>query len=171
MHKSIIVIYLKNSQLKFYQAMIILRDLNPETKKLLTRISRASQFPQVRNRAKCIILSGHGLSLTQLMQLFGVSRRTLYNWLNQWEKQGIVGLYNQKGRGRKAKLNQEQKDQIKDWVKAEPKRLKKIASKIYKTWAVEVSPQTIKTIRCLFSRRKILVGKGFLNVNCPTFDD
>ena len=22
-----------------------------------------------------------------------------------------------------------------------------------------------------YSRREILVGKGFLNVNCPTFDD
>ncbi|BAU64976.1 transposase [Stanieria sp. NIES-3757] len=126
--------------------MMLLRDINPETNKLLIRISKGSQFPQVRNRAKLIILSHQGMSLGQLMQLFGVSRRTVYNWVNRWKKQGIVGLYNQKGRGRKAKLSYEQQEQIKDWVKAEPKSLKRIAIKIYQTWELEVSKETIKRI-------------------------
>ena len=46
--------------------MILLREFNQETKKLLTRISRSSKFSQVRNRAKCIILSYQGVSIVQL---------------------------------------------------------------------------------------------------------
>jgi transposase len=126
--------------------MILLRELNTETKKLLVRISCSSQFPQVRNRAKCVILSYQGFSIPQLMTIFEVSRRTLYNWLTRWETSGFVGLYNEKGRGRKSKLDQFQIEQIKEWVLAEPKSLRKVISKIHKEWEIEVSKETIKRI-------------------------
>ena len=37
----------------------------------------------------------------------------------------------------------------------------------------EIHPQKsrLSSSSPLYSRREILVGKGFLNVNCPTFDD
>jgi len=126
--------------------MILLRELNTETQKLLIRISCSSQFPQVRNRAKCIMLSYEGCSIPQLMKLFGVSRRTLYNWLSRWEIRGFLGLYNEKGRDRKAKLTEKQKEQVKEWVKEEPKSLKKVAIKIHKQWGIDVSKETIKRI-------------------------
>jgi transposase len=97
--------------------MILLRELNQETQKLLKRISRSSKFSQVRNRARCIILSYQGVSIAQLMQLFGVNRRTIYNWLNQWKKRRLISSYNEKGRGRKTKLSQEQSQQVKQWIK------------------------------------------------------
>lgn len=126
--------------------MILLRELNQETEKLLKRISSSSKFPQVRNRARCIILSYQGVSLSQLMKLFGVSRRTLYNWLTKWEKRGLIGLYNKKGRGRKAKLSKEQTQPVKEWIKEEPKTLKKVVVKIRKEWGINVSKETIKRI-------------------------
>ena len=126
--------------------MILLREINTETKKLLNRISHSSKFPQVRSRAKCIILSYQGFLLGQLMKIFEVSRRTLYNWLSRWEKQGLNGLYNEKGRGRKPKLSPKQKVQVKQWVKEEPKSLKKVMTKIYQQWGVNVSQETIKRI-------------------------
>ena len=36
--------------------MKFIKELNPETKKLLERISKQSKFPQVRDRAQCIVL-------------------------------------------------------------------------------------------------------------------
>jgi transposase len=126
--------------------MILLRELSTETKKLLITISRLSKSPQVRNRAQCIILSYERVSIPQLRKLFRVSEKTIYNWLNRWETQGLLGLYNEKGRGRKAKLSQEQQEQIKQWVKEEPKNLKKVALKIYQQWKIDVSKETIKRI-------------------------
>lgn len=70
--------------------MMILKEMNLEMSKLLKRISRSSKFPQVRNRAQCILLSYQGFSTEQLMAIFGISRRTLYNWLSRWKK---VNLY------------------------------------------------------------------------------
>lgn len=126
--------------------MRLIRDLNPETRKLLERISRMSNSPQVRDRAKCIILSAQGFTIQELMKIFKVSRKTIFNWLTRWEDQRILGLYNQKGRGRKSKLNSEQKEQVQQWVKAEPKALNKIKSKIHKTWEIDISKDTIKRI-------------------------
>jgi hypothetical protein len=51
-----------------------------------------------------------------------------------------------KGRGRKPKLNPEQKAQVQQWVKTEPKALNKIKIKIHKAWKVDVSKDTIKRI-------------------------
>ncbi|NEQ04426.1 IS630 family transposase [Moorena sp. SIO3F7] len=124
--------------------MRFIRELNTETKKLLERISWQSKYPQVRDRAKCILLSYQKFSINELSSLFGVTRKTIYNWLTKWEDQKIIGIYNQKGRGRKPKLNQEQRQQVKEWVKSEPKSLNKVKNKINKEWKIDVSKETIK---------------------------
>ncbi|NEQ88950.1 MAG: IS630 family transposase [Moorea sp. SIO2I5] len=124
--------------------MRFIRELNTETKKLLERISWQSKYPQVRDRAKCILLSYKKFSINELSSLFGVTRKTIYNWLTKWEYQKIIGIYNQKGRGRKPKLNQEQRQQVKEWVKSEPKSLNKVKNKINKEWKIDVSKETIK---------------------------
>jgi transposase len=126
--------------------MRLIIELNPETRKLLNRINWQSKFPQVKDRAKCIILSYKGFAIKQLMVIFGVSRKTIYNWLTRWEKQQILGIYNQKGRGRKPKFSQSEKEQVKEWVKAEPKALKQVVIKIPDQWGIEVSKETIKRI-------------------------
>jgi transposase len=140
--------------------MILLREFNPETEKLLIRISWQSQFFQVRDRAKCIILSYQGFSIAQLMKVFRVSRRTIYNWFTRWEKRGILGLYNEQGRGRKSKLNQAQKEQVKQWVEAAPKNLKKVVIKIYKEWGIDVNKETIKRIIKKFNMRWKRMKRG-----------
>lgn len=124
--------------------MRFIRELNTETKKLLERISWQSKFPQVRDRAKSILLSYQKMSINELASIFRVDRKTIYNWLTRWEDQQIKGIYNQKGRGRKSKLNQSQKPQVKEWVKSEPKSLKKVQLKINKEWKINVSKETIK---------------------------
>lgn len=80
------------------------------------------------------------------MSIFRVSRKTIYNWLTIWEYKQIKGLYNQLGRGRKSKLNQEQQEPVKAWVKSEPKSLKKVKLKINKEWQINISKETIKRI-------------------------
>lgn len=126
--------------------MLILRDVNKENRKLLKKISTCSKYKQVRNRAKCIILLSEGWSLSQVTKIFEVSRKTIYNWVSKWEKEGLPGLYNQKGRGRKSLLTQEQENQVKDWVKQEPKNLRKVINKINESWSIKLHKETVKRI-------------------------
>jgi transposase len=84
-----------------------------------------------------------------------VSEKTLYNWFNAWNDNGLVGLYDRVGRGRKPKLNAEQKAQVKDWVKDSPRNLKAVLEKIEATWNIKISLDTLKRMlkafRCVGS--------------------
>ncbi|BAZ36961.1 hypothetical protein NIES4101_28820 [Calothrix sp. NIES-4101] len=126
--------------------MIFLREINPLSLKLLERIYRQSQHHQVRQSAHFLILASNGVELEELMRIFKVSYKTIYNWSNRWESAGIVGLYNKPGRGRKRIFNPEREVQIRNWVKQEPRQLKKTLQKIKSEWDVEVSTETIKRI-------------------------
>jgi transposase len=83
----------------------------------------------------------------------------------KWEEQQILGIYNQKGRGRKPKFNQEEKEQIKEWVKAEPKALKQVVIKIHDEWGIEVSKETIKRLIKKLNMRWKRMKRG---MNCFT---
>jgi transposase len=131
--------------------MRFIRDINPLSEKLLQRIYCQSRHHQVRQRAHCLILAWQGVKIPELIRLFQVSYKTIYNWLNRWESEGIVGLYNQRGRGRPSRFNDEQKAQIKEWVKQEPRQLKQVVQKIQEQWDVEVSTKTIQRILKMLS--------------------
>lgn len=102
--------------------MQLMRELNPEPLRLLQRLYRQSRHHQVRQRAHyqvrqrahCLILTTQSLTIAQLMDIFGVTRKTLYNWFNAWEQRGVVGLYDRPGRGRKPTLTSEHKQQIRE---------------------------------------------------------
>jgi len=92
------------------------------------------------------LLSSQKFTIDQLKVIFNVdclwqcaerNRKTIYNWLTRWEDQNLKGLYNQKGVGRKPKLSQEQKEEVKTWVKENPKSLNHVQNKIQKEWEIE----------------------------------
>jgi Fe2+ or Zn2+ uptake regulation protein len=74
--------------------MILIREINSLSAKLLERIYRQSQYHYVRQRAHCLILASQGTKIEKLIKIFQVSSKTIYNWLNRWESLGMVGLYN-----------------------------------------------------------------------------
>lgn len=122
------------------------REVFPETQQLLQRLYRQSRHHQVRQRAHCILLSSQNYSIAQLRDIFGVSRKTLSNWFNNWEAQGVVGLYNRPGRGRKATFSQEQIEQIRVWTQQSPRQLKQVVQKVQQAWDITISTKTIKRV-------------------------
>ncbi len=126
--------------------MIFMREINPLSFKLLKRIHRQSQYHQVRQRAHFLILASEGVKVEELMKIFNISYKTIYNWINRWELEGIVGLYNKPGRGRKRTFSPEQESKIREWAIQEPRQLKKVLQKVKEEWALEVSTETIKRI-------------------------
>lgn len=139
-----------------------MRELNPETLRLLQRLYRQSRHHQVRQRSHCLILTTQGLTITQLMGIFGVTRKTLYNWFNAWEERGVLGLYDRRGRGRKPILTAVQQQQIREWAKQEPKQLQRILQKVKDEWNITLSKDTIKRVlkamRMSWHRLRRLVG-------------
>jgi transposase len=140
--------------------MRFIRDLSRETEKMLERIYRQSKHHQVRSRAQCLILSFRGVRIKQLMAIFGVSRKTIHNWLTSWEDEKLVGIYNRSGRGRKPIFKHSQQEQIKEWVKESPKNLKKVLIKVEKEWEINVSKPTIKRILKKFDYRWKRMKRG-----------
>jgi transposase len=131
--------------------MFLIREINPLSFKLLERIYRSSRHHQVRQRAHFLILASRGVKVEELAKIFSVSYKTMYNWLNRWELEGMVGLYNKPGRGCKRTFNSEQESRIREWARQEPRQLKKVLQKIKEEWGIEVSKETIKRILRRFS--------------------
>ncbi len=69
--------------------MIFLREINPLSLKLLERIYRQSRYHQVRQKAHCLILASQGVKVEKLMMIFPVSYKTIYNWFERWESEGM----------------------------------------------------------------------------------
>jgi transposase len=122
------------------------REVFPEPQRLLQRLYRQSCHHQVRQRAHFIWLSTQSYSIAQRMDIFGVSRKTLYNWFNSWEAQGVVGLYNRPGRGGKATFSPEQIEQIRIWTQRSPRQLKQVGQKVQEAWDMRLSTKTIKRV-------------------------
>jgi transposase len=72
--------------------MRFIRGLSAETQKMLGRIQKSSKSAQVRQRASCILLSYHGLKIEQLVLIFKVTRKTIFNWFTAWDDHQLVGL-------------------------------------------------------------------------------
>ena len=138
--------------------------LNQETIKILRRVYQQSKKHQVRARAHCILLMNLEYDIDELILIFHVSRKTIYNWKKSWSNQKLVGLYNRVGRGRKEIFQDWQKQKIKQWTKQKPKNLKPVLEKISKEWGIVVSKDTVKRVlKSLGMRwvrlRKIVAGK------------
>lgn len=70
----------------------------------LTRVFHTSNSTAVRQRIHCLLLSSRKYPTTRLMELFGVTRITIYNWFNDWEKRQYDSLMPAIRTGRKRKL-------------------------------------------------------------------
>lgn len=125
---------------------VLRREIYPETLHLLKRLYRHSRHYETRRRAHCLILKYQGLSTTALMSIFGVSRKTIYQWFDAWDKRGFPGLYRRPGQGRKPTFSPAQKLQIRVWVQAHPKQLKQVVNNIHEHWDITVSIKTVKRV-------------------------
>lgn len=126
--------------------MALTLNISRETQDLLQRMNRQSRHHQVRQRAHCVWLYSQGMDVTQLLTVFPVKQKTIYNWLNAWAERGCAGLYDRPGRGSKSKLNDEQKAQVKQWVEDSPRQLKPVIAKIKARWGIKISRDTLKRV-------------------------
>ena len=126
--------------------MRFMRDLSPETQRLLRRCYKESQHHRVRQRAHCMLLSFFGKTTTELMHIFAVERLTIYHWFNAWEKHRFTGLYDRAKCGRPQKLTQAEQEQAHEYIAQHPQNMKKVVHLIEQETSKRVSTKTIKRI-------------------------
>ena len=126
--------------------MRFIEDLSQDTIQLLQKIYQKSKHHRVRQRAQCMLLSYQGYTIKELAHIFHVDRITIYNWFSNWESRRFAGLYDRKGKGRHPIFDQEQKEQIRQWVKLYPKNMNKVIAFIQKEFDLSASKSTIKRI-------------------------
>ena len=64
--------------------MRFMQHLSPETCSLLLKISKKSEPPRVRHRARGLLLSYPGIPTTTLMTIVSVARLTIDNGVDAW---------------------------------------------------------------------------------------
>lgn len=102
---------------------------------------------QFRNRCQCLVFSHQGRTVPELAQFFEVSKITIYGWFKRWEKDGIVGLMNQPGQGRKAILSLQNPIHIKSVKAAVQKNaqsVKAMVAELEQSLDEKMSVQTVK---------------------------
>src|SRR6516162_7779693 len=102
--------------------MRFIQDLSPETIPLLQKIYKKSKYHRVRQRAQCLLLSYQGYTIKELSHIFQVDRITIYHWFHRWESRRLASVYDRAGKGRKPIFHQEQREQIRQWIKLYPKK-------------------------------------------------
>jgi len=119
-----------------------------ETKTLekLRSIKNSSNATKAeRNRAHALLLLNKGKSKSELSEIFEVSIRTIYNWINDFKADGIKSLAIQKGRGRKSLLNESSdKLVIAKFIKLYPHQPKKAYALSVEKLSIKMSYKTFK---------------------------
>lgn len=102
---------------------------------------------QFRDRCQSLLLSHQGHSAKQLSQIFKVSLLTIYNWFNRWELNGIAGLMNSPGQGRKVKLSLDNEQHVKvleELAEANYQDVERIRVELEKKFQLVLSKDTVK---------------------------
>jgi len=98
--------------------MRYITELNKEMAEELEAIVKSEQRYKSRYRAQAILLSNQRKTVNEIAEIFGVKIRTIYRWFDRFESEKILGVYEQKGRGRKSKLKlEEDGEKIKKYIK------------------------------------------------------
>ena len=78
--------------------------LKTEEIEALEKLHKNSTNNTVRKRSQCLLLSHQKRTITDLSDIFDVSRRTIERWFDSWSKTGVDSLVIQPGRGVKTRL-------------------------------------------------------------------
>src|SRR5579872_5979651 len=83
---------------------------------------RRNDTSRYDHRLHGVLLVAHGLSCPQVGNLLGDSPRTVVNWVQRFETQGLVGLSEGERPGRPRRLNEEQLARIEAALRDSPSK-------------------------------------------------
>ena len=99
---------------------------------------------QFRNRCHCVLLRNEDVMVADLSIIFRVIPLTIYNWLSRWKTNGLMGLYNQEGQGRKAILLETDAAKIKEKIQANHQKLSLATAELQAELGKEFCQKTLE---------------------------
>ena len=118
-----------------------------------------------RQRCHSILLSYQKMDVPTLATTLSVTTSTIYTWIREWKKHGIIGLITQPGQGRKPKLSIDNKEHIKVVEKAVKNAAEKginMKDEIEQELEIEggISNRTLRR----FLKKKITPTRDFVDI-------
>jgi transposase len=101
---------------------------------------------RTRMRAHSLLLSHQGFAIPRIAQMYQVDRRSVSSWIDRWQTQGLVGLYDRPGAGRRPTLSADEQHKVQQYLQQYPKDLKQVVHQLEQETAKRVSTKTIKRL-------------------------
>ncbi|BDA70689.1 transposase [Calothrix sp. PCC 7716] len=122
--------------------------LTHEQDQTLLKIRTADVPRKVKDRAAIIRLSAHGWYVENIAAHFNLTVQTVRDVLHKWEKQGLEGLWEQPGRGRKPKWNEDNIVFLEKCLREEPRTYNslQLAQKLEREHSIKLSPDRIRRV-------------------------
>jgi transposase len=127
-------------------AMIYVKELSHAEIVTLTEMQKHHPLHLSRKRAQAILLSHKGDSIPMLCETYDVCRQTVSTWFSKWEREGICGLVDRPGRGRKPLLDEKEEKQVVELINESPRSLKIVSKKIEQEMGVTITIDKLKSI-------------------------
>ena len=113
-----------------------------------------------RQRAQAILLSVRGYSMDELVLILEVRRDAVSGWINRWDTEGLLGLYDRSRTGRPLIYTQEEFNLLKTLVDEEPRQLKTVQTQLAHITQKVVSTSTLKR---LLKKNSTISGSGCIS--------
>ena len=126
--------------------MRYVQPLTPEQRALLDHTMKTDASFRARTRAHSLLLSAQGQTITDIAQTYQVHRVTVSSWITHWEALGVQGLYDQPRSGRPCKLNPDEQELAKQYLKEEPRSLKTVVDRLEKKTQKRISISALKRL-------------------------
>ncbi len=118
------------------------------TKEQRQEIERVSNNKDLSRRScrrlEAVVLSNQGYTLDEISEIYNVDRDTVSKWIDQWETNGIEGLLDKPKQNRKPKLNEEEREILKEILEKNPGSAREVVMEVKKQTGKEVSVWTIR---------------------------
>ena len=110
-----------------------------------------------RQRAQAILLSARGYSMDELVLILEVRRDAISSWINRWDTEGLIGLYDRSRTGRPSIYTQAEVSLLKTLVDEEPRQLKTAQTQLADRTQKVASTSTLKR---LLKKNSTISGSG-----------
>jgi transposase len=122
-------------------------ELNEQQIADLTALMESNQWnARTRKRAQAILLSARGYTIDQISAILDCHRVTVSRWIDQWQEQGLDGVLENEGQGRKKTFTEEEEQRILEWLKEEPRSANGLLGRIEKELGKKISSATLRRL-------------------------
>lgn len=99
-----------------------------------------------RQRAQAILLSVRGFTIEALWSILDVRRDAISGWIDRWEEEGLLGLYDRPRAGRPRIYTEVEVNLLKTLVDEEPRQIKTAQIQLADMTQKTASTSTLKRL-------------------------